>query len=109
MSKERSRKQIARAALLIWSILLVIAVPIVILSDENAEDNSSFHFRIRTRSLSLSEDDTDDFDDNEITYNDNHVINEDSNFWKYAYVIVTYHKSGHLLSHHLTKYLQNNA
>ncbi|KAL7542026.1 hypothetical protein ACHAXR_011856, partial [Thalassiosira sp. AJA248-18] len=42
----------------------------------------------------------------------NHSLTADDapapDFWKYAYVIVTYHKSGHQLSHKLVGYLEKN-
>mmetsp|Transcript_4037 Transcript_4037/g.9080 ORF Transcript_4037/g.9080 Transcript_4037/m.9080 type:complete len:418 (+) Transcript_4037:198-1451(+) len=87
--KEPSRKLIAAGVFLSALVLLMVVVPNSIVFNKN---NAEKQFRL----------------ERDLAANDVHAIQSDSNFFKYAYVFVTYHKSGHVLSRHLVNYLQKN-
>jgi len=100
--KVRSRKRIAAAALLLaWALALLATGPSASSppTNHNSIASDATDETIRSRELAA-------VDAN--FYKNAYIEHPDSNVYKYAYVFVTYHKAGHVLSHHLAKYLQKN-
>lgn len=90
MAEERSRKRPA-----VIGILVVLIISLLTYLQECREWPFS-------PSLDLATNENNDDDDNKDDDGTLHL-------YKYAYVIVTYHKSGHQLSHTLRKYLMNHS
>lgn len=77
-----------RSRKLTVSVVILVLIFISVIPHFQNDESSSF-----SRSLATEEEEDDD--------------EANLHFWKYAYVIVTYHKSGHELSHVLRGYLDH--